>query len=66
MKLQINGDQRELEDGTTVASFLASKNLRPEMVVVEYNGEIISRSDYESTALRESDTLEIVQMMAGG
>jgi len=66
MKLVINGDHRELEDGSTIASLLASKNLRPEMVVVEHNGEIVPRQEYERTLLVEGDALEIVQMMAGG
>jgi len=66
MKLVINGDQRELEDGSTIASLLASKNLRPEMVVVEHNGEIVPRTVYEQTLLVDGDALEIVQMMAGG
>jgi thiamine biosynthesis protein ThiS len=34
--------------------------------VVEHNGEIIPRSNYESLPLNEGDRLEIVQMMAGG
>jgi thiamine biosynthesis protein ThiS len=66
MKLVINGDTRELEDGSTIASFLTSKGLRPEMVVVEHNGEIVPRAEYEQTKLGEGDNLEIVQMMAGG
>ena len=66
MNLVINGDRRELEDGSTIDSFLASKNLRPEMVVVEYNGEIVPRVEYERTLLDDGDALEIVQMMAGG
>lgn len=66
MKLMINGDERELEDGQTIATFLATKDLRAEMVVVERNGEIVPRADYAATKLAEGDRLEVVQMMAGG
>jgi thiamine biosynthesis protein ThiS len=36
------------------------------MVVVERNGEIIARDRLAETSVDEGDTLEIVQMMAGG
>jgi thiamine biosynthesis protein ThiS len=66
MKLVINGDERELENGLTIATFLATKDLRPEMVVVEHNGEIVPRGEYASVTLSDGDKLEVVQMMAGG
>lgn len=66
MKLVINGDEREIDNGATIAGFLAEKGLRPEMVVVEHNGEIVPRGDYAATELADGDSLEVVQMMAGG
>jgi len=35
-------------------------------VVVEYNYEIVPRERYGEITLRDGDTLEIVQMTAGG
>ncbi len=66
MRLTINGDAREIDDTLTLAAYLTFLNLRPQMVVVERNGEIVPRADYASTCLAENDTLELVQMMAGG
>ncbi len=66
MRLTINGDAREIDDTLTLAAYLTLHNLRPQMVVVERNGEIVPRADYASTRLAENDTLELVQMMAGG
>jgi sulfur carrier protein len=66
MKLVINGDERELDEGMTIATFLASKDLRPEIVVVEHNGKIIPRGEYDGARLVDGDSLEVVQMMAGG
>ena len=40
--------------------------LEPRMVVIERNGEIIARDRLAETPVAEGDTLEIVQMMAGG
>lgn len=66
MRLTINGDAREIDDALTLAAYLNFLNLRPQMVVVERNGKIVPREDYASTRLAENDTLELVQMMAGG
>lgn len=66
MRLTINGEAREVMEGVTLVDFLESRNLRAQMVVVERNGEIVPREQYAQTPLEAGDTLEIVQMMAGG
>ena len=66
MKMIVNGETREAPDSVTLTEYLAGLNLRPQMVVVERNGEIVPRDQYTGTALAEGDVLEIVQMMAGG
>lgn len=66
IQLIVNGDVRDLKDVPTVGAFLASRGLNPKMVVVERNGEIVPRGQYDETPLANGDVLEIVQMMAGG
>ncbi len=66
MQLTINGDVRDIDDGLSLADYLHCLNLKPQMVVVERNGEIVPRTEYDQTLLAENDTLELVQMMAGG
>ncbi len=66
MHLTINGDAREVDDHLTLTAYLHLLNLSPKMVVVERNGEIVPRAEYAQTLLLENDTLELVQMMAGG
>jgi thiamine biosynthesis protein ThiS len=66
MTITINGDPREVESGATIADFLAAKGLKPQLVVVERNGEIAPRVRYAEIEILDGDTLEIVQMMAGG
>ncbi len=65
MQVRVNGEERETAAGT-VAEFLASVDLPSPLVVVERNGEIVSRDQYSFTLLQNNDVLEIVQMMAGG
>jgi len=66
MTVSINGEDRDVALGTTVADFLAERGMKPQMVVVEYNRDILQREQYDATTIKAGDTLEIVQMMAGG
>jgi thiamine biosynthesis protein ThiS len=62
----INGDRRQVESGQSLAEFLSTRRLDPRMVVVERNGAIVPRDRLNETPILPGDTLEIVQMMAGG
>jgi len=66
MTLTVNGEPRDAEDAVTIERYLESLALKSQMVVVEHNGEIVARDRYADTVLAAGDTLEIVQMMAGG
>ena len=64
--VKINGEERRLATGITMAQLLESLNLNPGRLACELNMEIIKRTDYASTRLKEGDTVEIVQMIGGG
>ena len=66
MKLQINGEEKEIADGLNLASLLEEFQIRPTRVVVERNREIVPRDSYGTTLLAEGDTLEIVHFVGGG
>ena len=66
MQVQVNGGRRQVAPGTTVAELIASHDLNPRYVVVEYNGEPLDRTAYDTTQLAEGDQLELVRAVAGG
>lgn len=66
MQLTVNGKVIELAEPLTIRELLASKGLHERIVVVEYNREIVPRDRYGDVVVGAGDTLEIVQMMAGG
>ena len=67
MKLTVNGNDVQSKDGTTVRELLVEQSVKmPEMVSVELNGEILSRSDFETTSLKEGDRVEFLYFMGGG
>ncbi|MGH7825496.1 MAG: sulfur carrier protein ThiS [Candidatus Binatia bacterium] len=66
MKISVNGEDREIGDGISVAQFLEELQIRPGRVVIELNRDIISRDQHGSTLLNEGDVLEIVHFVGGG
>ena len=66
MKLQINGEEKDIADGLNLASLLEELQIRPARVVVERNREIVPRDSYGTILLAEGDTLEIVHFVGGG
>ncbi len=66
MKLTINGQEREIDDGLTVGSYLEANQIDPRIVAVEHNGIILQRAKFGEVELREGDVVEIVRMIGGG
>jgi len=66
VKIRINGEEKEISDGLTIARLLDELRIRPGRVVVEVNQDIVSREAQDSTMLKEGDTLEIVHFVGGG
>lgn len=62
----LNGDPRAIAAGQTVRGLLESLDLRPELVVVELNREILDRARYQEVEVRAGDTLELVHFVGGG
>lgn len=66
MRIVVNGEERSVPDGTTVAALLGELGLEPGAVVVERNRAIVARDDVEAIRLEEGDRLEIVRFVGGG
>ena len=66
MKIRINGEEKEIKEGLSLAALLDELQIRPGRVVVELNRNIIAREAHGATALKEGDALEIVHFVGGG
>lgn len=66
VKLTVNGEAREVDEGRTVLDLLTGLGLRATSVVVERNGEPLARDDFPRAVLGEGDVLEIVRPVQGG
>ncbi len=66
MRLQINGDEKEFADGLSLADLIAHLGMKADRVAVDLNREIVSRTQWAETPLRDGDKLEIVHFVGGG
>jgi sulfur carrier protein len=66
MRLEVNGETKEIEAGATVRALLASIGLESTLVAVERNGEIVPRAQHATTTLSDGDRLEVVHFVGGG
>jgi sulfur carrier protein len=66
MKVIVNGEAREVPEGTTVAELVAAVTPAESGVAAALNDEVVRRSDWEATTLREADRLEVLIAVQGG
>lgn len=62
----INGQPKQIEEGTTVSVLLDQLGLGERRVAVERNREIVPRAQHASTILAPGDRLELVTFVGGG
>lgn len=67
MKITVAGEIKEVKDGTTVAELIVRENVEtPEYVTVSVNDEFVAREAFETTAIKEGDSVEFLYFMGGG
>ena len=52
--IYLNGKKEEIESGTSISMLLDAKKIRPEVVTVELNNEIIGKDKYQATSLSQT------------
>lgn len=69
MNLTVNGKPAAIDEKETIniTSLLTALQVQqPEYVTVELNGEILERDNFESTLVRNGDSVEFLYFMGGG
>jgi sulfur carrier protein len=68
MNATVNGEPRELPAGATVASVLEQLDVASDArgVAVAVDGEVVSRSRWSETVLRDGAAIEVVAAIGGG
>jgi thiamine biosynthesis protein ThiS len=67
MKITINGEAREVEDGLRLSVLLEQFGIGDRNLAIEHNGEFLDpETDWNTVVFTEGDTLEIVHFVGGG
>lgn len=66
MQITFNGKPHELVTGISIEEFLNQLRLDCQQVVVELNGNIVSRQRHAEVHLATGDTLEVIHFVGGG
>jgi thiamine biosynthesis protein ThiS len=66
LRIQINGELREVDPEMSLPQLIASLDLKPEQVAIELNREVVRRGEWESIVLHPDDKVEIVHFVGGG
>jgi thiamine biosynthesis protein ThiS len=66
LRIQINGEPREIEEHMPLPELVAFLELKAEQVAIEVNQEVVRRSHWEATVLHADDKVEIVHFVGGG
>jgi len=66
IQIEVNGEQREVAEGITIAGLLRELEVTQPHVAVEVNMEVVPRARHGETMLRAGDRLEVVTLVGGG
>ena len=63
--IKVNGEMMDM-DGKTVAQLLEAMDAGSQRVAVELNMDIVPRTSYGETVLKDGDSVEVVRFVGGG
>ena len=66
MHLFINGDEKAFDGPLSLAQLVEQLGMKGDRVAVELNREIVARTQWTETMLKDGDQLEIVHFVGGG
>jgi sulfur carrier protein len=62
----VNGEPVELTDGATTVAAIRRLTSAVSGIAVAVNGEVVRRSEWESTRLADGDQVEVLTAVQGG
>ena len=66
IEVRLNGEPIQSPAGLSLLQLLQLRGYKPELVVVEFNGEILPRVRWANQSVREADGVEVVTIVGGG
>jgi sulfur carrier protein len=66
LRLRVNGDERAVPPGATVADLVAELGLEPRGIAVAVDGEVVTRRRWQDRTLSAGDQVEVLSIAQGG
>lgn len=66
IRIVLNGTDKEIPVGSTVAQLLALLGIERGRVAVERNQDVVPRATYDQVSLAAGDRIEVVGFVGGG
>ena len=67
MNVTIAGVKKTIAEGTTIAQLIVDEKVEtPEYVTVTVNDEFLKSNEFDSTIIKEGDSIEFLYFMGGG
>jgi thiamine biosynthesis protein ThiS len=66
MNITINGEKKNFSQPVSILSILNNLNIDKKKIAIELNLEIVPKSSYENTIIKNGDSLEIIEFIGGG
>ena len=66
MRIQLNGEPRDVNGPLTVQVLLETLGIDPRLVAVELDRVVVKRAHYATAVVREHSEVEIVAFVGGG
>ena len=66
MQLTINGEKRVIKESKNLADLIKELDIKAPNFAMALNQQVVPRSKYDSTSIKENDKIEIVHAVGGG
>jgi len=62
----LNGNLEKIAEEIKLSTFLLSKGLNIDTIIVEYQGKIVKKEEWATITLQDKDCLEVLKFVGGG
>jgi thiamine biosynthesis protein ThiS len=67
MNITLNNNPETFKETSITVSYLLQwKNFTFKMLIIKINGNLIQKSDYETTTIQDGDDVSVLHLISGG
>ena len=62
----VNEEPLDWHEGITIRGVLKARNYRFPMLVIQVNGQLVPKSDYDTTTIPDEAVVKVIHLISGG